>query len=170
MPDDGLQVELNLPWTCARRDLSAQARAVHWQQALLLLRVLNLMQPIAPREASADVSAARLEAKLDLALHLLARVMGSDSQEPAPANIILSAGGCRGPATEALQAGEPCLVRLYPEPSLVLPLDFPAVVTATAGDVTELRWLDMPEVVGEAWEQWLFRQHRRAVQIQRRPS
>ncbi len=170
MSDQGLQVELSLPWTCARGDLSRQAQATHWQQTLLLLRVLNLMQPNTPREMGAEASAARLEAKLDLVLHLLARVLGGGEPAPAPAAITLSAEGCRGTVAEALQTGEHCLVRLYPEPSLALPLDIPAVVTVTAGDVTELRWLDMPEAVGEAWEQWLFIQHRRAVQVQRRPG
>lgn len=170
MSDQGLQVELSLPWTCARGDLSRQAQATHWQQTLLLLRVLNLMQPNAPREMGAEASAARLEAKLDLALHLIARVLGGGKPAPAPAAITLSAEGCRGLVTEPLQTGETCLVQLYPEPSLALPLDLPAVVVSQAGALTALRWLDMPAPVQEAWEQWLFRQHRRAVQVQRRPG
>ncbi len=168
MSDQGLQVELSLPWTCARGDLSRQAQATHWQQTLLLLRVLNLMQPNAPREMGAEASAARLEAKLDLALHLLARVLGGDTPAPAPAAITLSAEGCRGSIAEPLQTGEHCLIRLRPDPALALPLDLPAVVVSQAGSLTALRWLDMPEAVREAWEQWLFCQHRRAVQVQRR--
>ncbi|MFN3594488.1 MAG: PilZ domain-containing protein [Thiobacillaceae bacterium] len=170
MPDDGLRVELRLPWACTQRDLSAQARATHWQQTLLLLRVLNLMQPQAPREAGAEALTTRLEAKLDLALHLLARLIGGGTPAPAPAAITLSAEGCRLPAKGPLQTAEPCLVQLYPESSLPLPLELPAVVTASAGVMAALSWLDMPETVREAWEQWLFRQHRRVVQAQRRPG
>lgn len=170
MPDAGLQVELSLPWACERRDLSAAERSLHWQQSLLLLRVLNLLQPHTPRETSAEALTARLEAKLDLALHLLARVLDSDSPASTATPITLSAEGCRLPANSALQTGGSCLVRLYPEPSLVLSLTLPAVVTQPVGVVAELAWLDMPEAVREAWEQWLFRQHRRAVQVQRRPG
>lgn len=170
MPDAGLLVELSLPWTCARRDLILQARAEQWEQNLLLLRVLNLTPPHAPREAGAEASVARLEAKLDLGLHLLARVLGGDTPAPAPAAITLSAEGCRGTIAEPLQTGEHCLVRLRPDPALALTLDLPAVVVAQSGALTVLRWLDMPEPVQEAWEQWLFRQHRRAVQVQRRPG
>lgn len=170
MSDQGLQVELSLPWTCARGDLSRQGRAEQWEQNLLLLRVLNLTPPHSPRETGAEASAARLEAKLDLALHLLARVLGGGEPAPAPAAITLLAEGCRGTVAEALQTGEHCLVRLRPDPALALPLDLPAVVVSQAGALTALHWLDMPAPVQEAWEQWLFRQHRRAVQVQRRPG
>lgn len=170
MPDEGLQVELSLPWACERRDLTPLARAEQWEQNLLLLRVLNLTPPHAPREAGAEASAARLEAKLDLGLHLLARVLGGDKPAPAPATITLSAEGCRGTVADPLQTGEHCLVRLRPDPALALPLDLPAVVVSQAGALTALRWLDMPAPVQEAWDQWLFRQHRRAVQVQRRPG
>lgn len=169
MTDAGLQVELRLPWVCQRRGLTLQAHAELWEQNLLLLRVLNLMPPHTPHEVDAEASTARLEAKLDLALHLLARVLGGDTPAPAPATITLSAEGCRGTIAEPLQTGEHCLVKLRPDPALALPLDLPAVVVSQAGAFTTLRWLDMPAPVQEAWEQWLFRQHRRAVQAQRRP-
>lgn len=170
MPDEGLQVELCLPWACERRDLTPPARVEQWVQNLLLLRVLNLTPPHAPREAAAEAAVARLEAKLDLSLHLLARVLGGDSPVPAPAAIILSSEGCRASVAETLQTGEHCLVRFRPDPALALPLDLPAVAVSQAGALTTLRWLDMPEPVREAWEQWLFRQHRRAVQVLRRPG
>lgn len=170
MPDEGLQIDLTLPWTCERYDLASLSQPGHWQQTLLLLRVLNLMPSHAPREMGAEAATARLEAKLDLALHLLARVVGSGSPWPSPAPITLSAEGCRGRLTSPGQTGESCLVKLYPDPSLALALDLPAQVATSAGGLTTLRWLDMPEAVREAWEQWLFRQHRRAVQGQRRPG
>lgn len=170
MLDEGLQVELCLPWTCERRDLTPPGRVELWVQNLLILRVLNLTPPHAPREAAAEAAVARLEAKLDLCLHLLARVIGGDTPAPVPAAIILSAEGCRAGVAETMQTGEHCLIRFRPDQALALPLDLPAVVVSQSGTVTTLRWLDMPEPVREAWEQWLFRQHRRAVQVQRQPG
>lgn len=165
MSDDSLHLSLILPWSWAPHALTAHAVDDLWHEALLILRVANQMQGHIPREGETEGPSARLEAKLDLALHLLARSV--HAARPQPAAITLWAEGCDFAAAAKETAGVQGVLTLYPSSALPLPLHLPAQLTEATTAGLQAHWVGMAEAVTEAWEQWLFRQHRRSIQGRR---
>lgn len=166
VPESGLQVALTLPCAWERRSLAGLELEALWSEALMLLRVVNLIDGHAPREGEGEAATARLEAKLDLALHLLALSLHG-RQAPHQVRIVLAADGCTLDTGQALQPGDEIVLGLHLTPALALPLKLAATVYTSSPGETGAHWIAMPETVREAWEQWLFRQHRRMVQEQR---
>lgn len=167
MPETGLQVCLTLPYDWERRSLPQDALEALWEQGLMILRVINPMQAHGPREGDLDAPTARLEAKLDLALHLLALNLLGAHAPPPPAWITLWSEGCALGTELALQPGDEIVLNLYLSPALALPLKLAATIMAQGHGELQAHWIAMPEAVRESWEQWLFRQHRRMVQGRR---
>lgn len=167
MSEIGLRVPLTLPLAWERRKFSAQELEGLWGEALLVLRVINLIEAPAAREGEVDTPMARVEAKLDLALNLLALGFHDQHPRPQPRPVTLWAEGCSLGTAQDVQPGEAMVIALYLATTLALPLKLAASVVATHDGETELHWLAMPEAVQTGWEQWLFRQHRRMVQGQR---
>lgn len=167
MPETGLQIRLTLPCDWERASLPRHDLEALWGEALLILRVVNQMEAPAPREGEADAHTARLEAKLDLALHLLARSLQGRHVLPPTQPITLWAEGGSLGTGQGWQPGDEVVLRLYLSAALALPLKLAATAVASPPGEGRLQWLAMPEAVKEAWEQWLFRQHRRMVQGQR---
>lgn len=162
-----LQLTLDLPHRWERLSLPAQAVDGLWQHDLRVLRVLNETETHAHREAEAQPGRERLEAKLDLALHLLAQALYGGQTPPPPRAISLSAAGAELASTEALHMGEHLVITLYLSSTLALPVRMPAEVVEAGPQRFTVRWSGMPEACLDAWEQWLFRQHRRHVHEQR---
>lgn len=162
--ETGLHVAMTLPCTWERRSLAGLELEALWAEALMLLRVVNLIEAHVAREGEAEAATARLEAKLDLALHLLALSLHGQHAHPRPAQIGLWAEGCSLDTEQALQPGDEIVLGLHLTPALALPLKLSATVEASPPGETRAHWTAMPEPVQEAWEQWLFRQHRRRVQ------
>lgn len=167
MPETGLHIPMTLPRSWERRSLARHELENLWSEAQLILRVINQMEAHAPREADVDVPLSRLEAKLDLALHLLSLGLHGRHAPPEPARITLWAEGCTLGTDRALQPGEEIVLSLHLSPALALPLKLAASVTGLSNGEVRAAWIAMPEAVLEAWEQWLFRCHRRRVQEQR---
>jgi hypothetical protein len=167
MAETGLQVRLTLPFDCERRSLPHYAQEALWAEGLMILRVINQMEAQAPREGEVEAPVARLEAKLDLVLHLLALSLQAAHVPPPAAEITLWAEGCTLATESAWQPGDAIVLSLYLSPALALPLKLAATVIAQGNGELHAHWRAMPEAVQETWEQWLFRQHRRMVQGQR---
>lgn len=167
VPESGLQVAMTLPCAWERRSLTGLELEALWSEALMLLRVVNLIDGHAPREGEGEAATARLEAKLDLALHLLAHSLHGRQAPARRVRIDLAADGCTLDPGQALQPGDEIVLDLHLTPALALPLKLAATVYASSPGETGAHWIAMPEAVSEAWEQWLFRQHRRMVQEQR---
>lgn len=167
VPESGLQVAMTLPCAWERRSLAGLELEALWSEALMLLRVVNLIDGHMPREGEGEAATARLEAKLDLALHLLAHSLHGRQAPARRVRIELAADGCTLDTGLALQPGDEIVLDLHLTPALALPLKLAAAVYASAPGETRAHWIAMPEAVSEAWEQWLFRQHRRRVQEQR---
>ena len=167
MTETGLHIPMTLPFGWERRSLARHELENLWGEALMILRVINQMVAHAPREGEADAALARLEAKVDLALHLLALNLHGRHVQSRSARITLGAEGCTLSTDPALPPGDEIVLGLYLSPALALPLKLAASVMASADGDTRVEWIDMPDAVKEAWEQWLFRQHRRKVQEQR---
>lgn len=167
MPENGLHVPMTLPCGWERRSLTPQELESLWGEALMILRVINQMEAPAGREGDVETPAARLEAKLDLALHLLALSIHGQQPRPHPARITLWAEGCLLGTDQPLQTGDEIVLGLYLSTTMSLPLKLAASVMASGNAESQVDWIAMPESVQEAWERWLFRQHRRMVQGQR---
>lgn len=161
MPEDRLHVRLDLP--CAVERHGAHGQETLWQEGLLSLRVMNLMEGHVGHEGEVEHGLGRLEAKLDLALHLLARNLHNQHPLPPPTTVTLWAGGFALHTVEDWRSGEAVLLTLYPSAALPLPLVLPATIIGLDADGLRAEWPDMPEPLAEVWEQWLFRQHRRTV-------
>ncbi|MGQ9684906.1 MAG: PilZ domain-containing protein [Thiobacillaceae bacterium] len=158
---------MTLPCAWERRSPAGLELEALWAEALMILRVVNLIDGHAPREGEAEAATARLEAKLDLALHLLALSLYGRQDPPRQARIELAADGCTLDTGQALQPGDEIVLGLHLTPALALPLKLAATVYASSASETRVHWIAMPEAVRASWEQWLFRQHRRMVQEQR---
>ncbi len=167
MAETGLHIPMTLPWAWERRSLARHELESLWGEAQLILRVINQMEAHAPRETDAEAPIARLEAKLDLALHLLSLSLQGGQSPPQPARITLRAEGCTLGTDLALQPGDEIVLSLHLSPALTVPLKLGAAVTEFAKGEMRADWIAMPDAIREAWEQWLFRQHRRRVQAQR---
>ncbi len=163
MPD--LQCECRVPfaWRAAgTEDAAARAGAVY--QATLLINAINQMEAghdSEPGEAG-QKRLERLEAKLDLALHLLARSL----QPTAPLSehtVWLS------PSEAAWQDDAPPIpgteveLELRLSATLPLTLRLPAVAVAADGGRARARFVEPTEALSEALYQFVFRRHRQAL-------
>lgn len=162
-----LRVELDLPWAWRPGEPEATTVDTLWREAFLVLRLALSQEPPSARDSDRETGPERglerLEAKLDLALHLLSTVLGSQAALPPPGRIILRPDGLEIPADLRVQVGDKGCCELGLGPALPLPLRLPAVVVRLDAEGTVLNWLSMPDDLLELWTQWLFRQHRRSI-------
>ncbi|HEX6832049.1 MAG TPA: PilZ domain-containing protein [Rudaea sp.] len=113
----------------------------------------------------------RIEAKIDLALGLLAILAAREQIVAAPRRVRWSRLGFRAawPAAFAVDAMLVCSIQLTP--ALPLPVELPArVLACEAHDDAFVLWLELAEAtpaLHSAIERELFRRHRRLVHEQR---
>jgi len=158
-----LQVACTLPfsWSTAT-DADFLARQ-HGNR--LLLRTLNVIAAALPEsERAAD----RIEARLDLMLHWL-DISLHGAVAPLPVHALnLFVDGLAWPGTEALAPAQPVWLKLYPSVDFQAPLYLAALVeTPSQAGWLRVRWREHDTDWQEEWTQWLFRQHRRAIQAER---
>lgn len=126
--------------------------------SLLLLRVANLMDA---HEIEPDRSQERVEARLDLMLHWLGMQLFGDAAVPAEVAVRLEAEKITwsGQAPE----GDEVVLGLHIHPAIAAPLKLAGrVVERGEGRVTVALGF-ANSALSDAWTQWLFRRHRRAV-------
>jgi len=155
MPESGFAVETTLPFAWRRGPLPPGAS----HGSLLMLRVANLLDT---RDPEQDRVQERVEARLDLMLHWLGRQLFGQVAIPDPTSIRLEADRIEWTADKGLDAGD-IVLDLYIHPALAAPLQLAARIAGwEAGRIAaELRFES--EELSDAWTQWLFRCHRRAV-------
>ncbi|MFA5081281.1 MAG: PilZ domain-containing protein [Hydrogenophilaceae bacterium] len=130
----------------------------------LLLKVVNLLDQ---HEQELDKTNERIEAKLDLMLHWLGLQLFEDKPAPAPLPLRLAANRIEWAAPAVPEAGD-IVLNLHIHPAMAAPLSLPGrVASPEAGRVAADLHLD-DEALLDAWTQWLFRRHRRAVHEARR--
>lgn len=172
---DPLQVRLHLPCAWRPQVLDAAALDDCWREARLLLILAQHGEAAGNRDGERndhlERTLGRLEAKLDLTLHLLTSTLGIRLPVSAPVSVTLRHDGLVLPPGLATVAAEPgcCLLGIPQDQDRPLPqpLALPAQVTRLDDQGAEIRWLAMPVDLEELWSQWLFRQHRRAIHAQR---
>ncbi len=160
-----LNVEIVLPhaWRLLDDPVDAfMARGNH-----LLLHTLNAIES-ATLEASPDRAHERLEAKLDLALHWLGRVLHAGKSVPEARALRLDGEGMAWIEADAPPSGSRLCVTLYPSTLMAAPLELEMRVEGSDGPWLRARLMDDNEEFVDAWTQWLFRLHRRTIQAARR--
>lgn len=169
MNTSALRVSRALPITWEKQALDAYALASLRQSAQLLMHALNLMDTGLLHEAEAEYAhLQKLDAKLDLILHLLAQSLQGNRPLPQAMPVEL------GPEIIAWQeldappaVGDTVVLGLYLNPGLPLPLRLPAHITAAADGRVSAQLADLGDDLDESWQQWVFRQHRRDIHAQR---
>lgn len=157
-----VECELQFAWT------PGLATVAQRQGNLLLLRVVNQLET-APRETETEHSQERLEGKLDLLLHWLGTLLFAEASVLAPSFLRLDARGVEWRVAECSQVtvGQG-IVSLALHPALAAPLKLAAVAGPVQSGWWRAEFEPMAEELAEQWTQWLFRQHRRAIQNERR--
>jgi hypothetical protein len=155
MTEAGFFVDTDLPFACQPGELDAAAE----RGSLLLLRVVNLMDL---HEAEPDRSQERTEVRLDLMLHWLGMQLFGAMQLPAAASLKLAPTLIEW-AGESLPAGARVLLSLHVHPAIAAPLRLAGRVVVNSAGRVEAELVFRDEALADAWAQWLFKRHRRAV-------
>lgn len=133
------------------------------REALLLLTAINQMEASQDLESSSEHRRLdRLEAKLDLALYLLARTLESQPIS-APVAVRLSPNGIQWQENQPPEAGSFLLLELRPSTPLPLSLRLPARAREAHGGWAQADFHNLPEALAEALYQFIFRRHRQAI-------
>lgn len=150
----------------------------HQVMAERLLRSSAVAEAAASEDsdhAAQDSALLRMEAKIDLALDLLGRMLAAEQPQSPPRAVRWSRLGAHLVAAQPREAGSRHLLSLQLPTGLNLPLRLPVDVLACAesSDGHYELWLGFtPDTCGleTALERFLFRQHRRQIAASRRTS
>lgn len=162
-----LTVEMSLPFRWEKRAPEGHALDALLHGSRLLLNAVGIIEAQPMRDAETDKWAERLDAKLDLILHLLAMSLSQDRSAPAPTTLQLTSEGASWrEAGTPPETGDALVLALHIA-ALPIPLHLPAQVTGLEGHRVQARFMHLGIDLGDAWQQWLFRQHRRAIHAAR---
>lgn len=180
IPDSkpGISYHASLPLDWQPSADIAAATLVNWRQAnLTLLQALATLEAVAPEKEATESEQAiqktieRLEAKLDIALDLLARLLTEHTPIPPEVPVILGIGSIEWQVQDETLAPETLLqLRLYLSPRLPQPLRFLARVVAVTGRQCRAELLNIDEELEEWLTRTLFRYHRRALKARHHHS
>jgi hypothetical protein len=109
----------------------------------------------------------RLEAKTDLALSLLGRLLDANGAAAEPRPVRLGALGIEWPAGGDIAPGTPLLVSLHLSPRLPYPLELPVSVQHCANGNVQAAFTHLDDETRDWLERTVFRYHRRAIQASR---
>lgn len=161
---DGLLCESRMPlvWREARPE--DDERQAMMREAALLLAAVNQMESSHEMDSGGGETRRldRLEAKLDLALHLLARTL-EPNPPPAGRMVKLGAEGAEWDDETPPGEGRPLVIDLRPSEHLPLTLKLPAVALAPRPGLARARFSDLTESLTDALTQFVFRRHRQAI-------
>ena len=167
MPD-GLACTLRMPLAWHAVQLDPHARQSRIVEAALLLNALNQMESShEPDTGGAENRRLdRIEAKLDLALFLLARRLeNADTNGDATTlrEVALTPSGAQWPDPAPAAAGSELIVEFQPSEALPLSLRVPAVALEPGSDQARVSFEGLSEALDEALYQFVFRRHRQAI-------
>jgi hypothetical protein len=156
MTESGLIIETELPFHWETGSLSPSQQ----QANRLLLRVVNLLDVHEPEH---DRTSERIEAKIDLMLHWLGSQLFGAADSHPKVRLRLSQNSIEWYDAGPVESGHEVILSLG-HPAITSPLRLGARISANDGGRT-LAELIFPDAEQEdAWGQWLFRLHRRAIQ------
>ena len=175
---DGLALHDFLPLAWEASPLSDAAELEHYnQETARALQALALFEE-APKEISTDAvpkgqELLHLEAKVDVLLSLVTRLVSHQQGLPKRHNTVLRADSLEwtGPSAEQARTGDSGVIVIYPNPMLPMPFRLAGRVVSTverAGAKWRLtRFEHLSPLVSVGLEKLVFRRHRRQVAIAR---
>ncbi len=166
---DGLACECLMPlaWHAAPPEpdeLQRRLRDTQIREATLLLTALNQMEGMHELEAGGPENRRldRIEAKLDLTLHLLARTLEAGTA-PEVKIVQLSPSGVQWPDPAPPAQGTPLILELRPSEALPISLKVPAIALEAQAGNARASFQGLTEALDEALYQFVFRRHRQAI-------
>lgn len=175
---DGLALHDFLPLAWEPSPLSDAAELEHYnQETARALQALALFEE-APKEISTDAvpkgqELLHLEAKVDVLLSLVTRLVSHQQGMPKRHNTVLRADSLEwtGPSADAARTGDTGVIIIFPNPMLPMPFRLAGRVVSTverAGAKWRLtRFENLSPLVSVGLEKLVFRRHRRQVAIAR---
>lgn len=161
---DGLMCECRMPLAWREASPDEAARTAMLREAALLLTAINQMEGGHELEPGGGENRRldRLEAKLDLALHLLARALRPEASSP-PLRVRLGAESLEWEEASPPAEGTPLMLELQPSDSLPLALQLAARALPPEDGLARARLDGLPEELADALVQFVFRRHRQAI-------
>jgi len=161
---DGLSCTSEMPLAWHPASLEENERQRMMREAALLLNALNQTESSHDLESSGADNRRfeRLEAKLDLVLHLLARTL-EPGASPSIRNVTLSPLAVEWNDEHLPIAGTPLILELRPSEHLPLTLRLPAVAQNSLPGLARASLIKLPEALDDALHQFVFRRHRQAI-------
>lgn len=168
----GISYRANLPldWRLTA-DISDAEAALWRQNNLALLQALATLEAGAPEKDHGEAEPAtqkaieRLEAKLDVALALLGRLLSERAQLPPEFPVMLYVDRIVWQSSHDVPAvGATLQLRLFLSARLPQPLQFLVRVTSVDGDRCQAELLHVDAEMEEWLTRTLFRYHRRTLQ------
>jgi hypothetical protein len=171
---DGLALHDFLALTWEASPLTDPAELEHYnQETARALQALALFEE-APKEISTDAvpkgqEFLHLEAKVDVLLSLVTRLVSHQEGLPKRHNTVLRADTLEwtGPCAEQARTGDTGVITIYPNPMLPMPFRLAGRVVSTverAGVKWRLtRFENLSPLVSVGLEKLVFRRHRRQV-------
>lgn len=162
--NEGLLCECRMPLAWRESQPEPARRQAMMREAALLLAAMNQMESSHEMESGTGENRRldRLEAKLDLALHLLARALEPNSP-PAGQMVRLGAERAEWLDENPPREGIHLVLDLRPSEHLPLTLTLPAVASAPLPGLARVRFSDLSEALTDALTQFVFRRHRQAI-------
>jgi hypothetical protein len=173
---DGLALHDQLPLVWEPSPLVDPAELEHYnQETARALQALALFEE-APREIGTDAAHAgqdlvHLEAKVDVLLSLVTRLLSDRQGLPKRHSTVLRADSLEwaGPAADQARTGDSGVIVLYPNPLLPLPFRLAGrVVSSVERGGTQwriTRFEHLTPLVAVGIEKLVFRRHRRQVAL-----
>jgi hypothetical protein len=161
---EGLFCECTIPLVWHAESLAPHLRQYRMQEAALLLAALNQIEATHELESSGAENRRldRIEAKLDLTLHLLARTLET-SATPTPRIVHLAPSGAHWQDSAPPAQGTPLTLELRPSEALPLSLKLPAIALEPLSGNARVSFEGLTETLDEALYQFVFRRHRQAI-------
>ncbi len=116
------------------------------------------------RTAGVDYTAARLEAKMDLMLQWVGKLLMAQHPMPPATEVILGSKAIAWKCPIALKPGQFGVLSLYLAPRMPMPLVFPVQIQTCAAGQAQALLLHVSEEAQDGLDRTLFRYHRRSLQ------
>lgn len=161
---EGLSCTCHMPLAWRPASLSEGERLGLMREAALLLAALNQMESAHELDSGSPENRRleRLEAKLDLALHLLARTLEPVSA-PSGKVVTLTPQGAEWDDAAPPADGTTVILEIRPSDHLPLTLKLPAVAREPLAGRGRVRFENLSEALDDALCQFVFRRHRQAI-------
>ena len=161
---DGLSCECHMPLAWHAAQLEPGVHQARMREATLLLTALNQMEGAHEIESSGHENRRldRIEAKLDLTLHLLARTLETGTA-PEMAIVQLTPSGAQWQDAAPPSEGTMLLLEFRPSEVLPLSLKLPAIALEPLSGYARVKFEGLTEALDEALYQFIFRRHRQAI-------